>query len=1123
MLYIRQSNRPEKLAEWAATAFREGITHPLGRQAIVVQNTGMATWLNYHYAKKHGVSAGGQFFLPGDLFWQLVTKTIGTSRDHAFTREAMHWHLFKLLSKDNQELWQADCSEALKAYLQEDQEGRKRFALADWIADVFDQYLIYRPEWMLAWRQKQNKVAGGDADWQAMLWRMLGENCIDGPDRAQFNAQAKQLLGSGDRAAVERVRAWLGERLYIFGLSALAPEQVDLIRLLSRHIDVQIYLFNPCQAYWADLLGPQQLARKQAKTLAQGQDESHLEYFDHGHPLLTALGYAGAGLIDALIALTGGEEALLEDDFELPGEACLLHRLQQDILTNRQINEADIKPLIAEQDRSIQLANCHSPMRELEALKDWLLLKIADDPTLKPRDIVVMIPDIDDYAPYIKTVFNAPAAGGHIPYSLCDYSQHAESSRLGLLIRLLRLINSQLAVSEVLDLLEAPAVMQALGLNQEQLPRLHQLIYESGIRWGRDRDHWRESLDIPPQTPIGYTWENGLSRMMVNYSMGADSEPFRHYLPMANMTIDQDPVWLALLNFIAVLDKYRNRLTVGHKGWEWAELIGGLAQDLRLGDHQPDDADNPKAYWGNVSGHLNWLKTLAMEEEISLDVLCQWLEEQKQSNRMSHRFLTGNVTFCTLVPMRNIPFRVVALVGMNEGSLPRQHNPVSFNLMNDLPRAGDHNRREEGLYLFLEALMAARDHLYISWNGRIKGSLKPCPPAVVVTSLEDLIRNSFARDDGKDIVAQLTLEHPLQPFSHKYHAEGLVTYSKLWAGGQLDEPKAPKLTLEFDHQRVSLEALSRFYCGPAETFLRQHFDLSAPGRKTLLLDSEPFEVAGLDNYTMMTQALRLLLLGSEKYQRWLDDLRWDSRIPFGPMGQAMLEELDKNIAYYQSQIEGLPASAQIELKALVNTEIGRCEVYGKLACIGRGRLVLRAGKAKAKDWMRLWIGHLLLSSQPDRISTPQTTEPVSPLAQSLNNGASILIDAETDHSLLPMDSTEAKEELKSLLEIRQIYLHQKPIPLTVESACAGVQKASNREVEISIYRVGDPFSWNERAAQKAWEPDPFQPAPSESEHWANRRLWPELDLKDIEHWSKKVWTAIHRHLMAGKKAGKLDA
>lgn len=1102
MLYVRQSNQLERLADELIIQLQT-IADPLFQQQIVVPSLGMATWFKHRLAEQKGIAAGVEFPLSATLIWRLILLLTDADNRSAYQESTMRWRLFALLDADNKALWQRTECAALKHFLQADKQDQKRFQLAGWIADLFDQYLIYRPHWMSAWRDEadaQNKLdtanlaselklINAEQPWQPILWQLLVQACNNSPDRAQLQTQAQAKLATSATEITTLMRQQFGDQLPIFGLSAMPPKQLELIALLSRHIDVHFYVCNPCQEYWGDIVSTKYLARLTTKELTTEAGTDNHNHYATDHLLLSGMGHAGRDFIDLLAEFSDREEQVITaEDFIAPEGNQLLQHIQRDVLLMAAVKERP-KHLLQKDDASVVFADSYGAMREVEALHDWLLGRFAHNAELMPKDIVVMIPDINAYLPHIEAVFSIADKELWIPYTICDHSEDLEVPIFSTLIQLLQLAQNRLTASELFDLLETPAIMRAFGLRHEHLPRLHHLIQISGIRWGRDTEHWQTTGANVAQEPCPYTWSFGLNRMMAGYSMGEEGDEFQGFAPLSGMESENDPAFRALLEFIERVDRYRARLKPA-TGSEWAVTLTDLVDDFLDCDLAETNA---LSQWYAIGNELAKLEEIGVKTPIGLEIILDILRNQKQKTRSSSRFLNGRVTFCTLMPMRNIPFRIVALLGLNEGSLPRHMTPISFNLLTQKPIKGDRNPRAEDLYMFLEAILSAKEHLYLSWSGRQPHDNKAQPPATVVTQLQDVINTSFKFEDGEDVIEHLSTLHPLQPFSA--HRKGHDTYSKLWglSSEEAAQPtvietakshatkqakifELPELEVE---QTLYLSELIRFYCDPAGYLLKSRLSVSSPSEQAQLFDSEPFALNGLERYQLQTEALQQLHSNdASTWQRSAEAVA----LPAGTAGEDVLQDLEQSLDSYRKRLGGLLKLATQTNHFAINCSPAMldCDISG---CSLELRLVLRSGHANSKDFIRLWINHLALNSTTDSYH-------------------SLLLDERNNWYLPILPTEQAITRLNVLLQLKHRYFH-KVLPLTVDSGSAWAKKwaVSNDEKAAQL------------AAENSWHSNPPF-SRGEEDNWAVKRIWqqPAFCHADFVSVSKQVWLPLHQAL-----------
>ncbi len=477
-MYIYQSNRLETLCDGLYQVLATPLTDPLKPEIIVVQNPGMARWLSQHIAEQTGIAAHLHFPLPATFIWDIFSSTLGKLPDLSlFSRDVLLW---RILSALDQLLSEPSMAE-IAAYLHDDPDASKRFQLAGKITDLFDQYLVYRPDMLLKWEQ------GTDTHWQAVLWRRLTDT--DSMHRA---ALLEQFITAGKKEQLQTKN--LPERVCLFGINSLAPSALAVIAAISKFTQVHIFHLSPCRQAWDDILPERLLAMKRQSWRNQGLDDIS-EYFSSGNPLLASMGAMGQEFFSLLMELNPVEVDL----YTQPKTDSLLNVIQGDILDLHDRSKDVLLPFNAD-DPSIRFHNCHSPMREVQVLHDRLLDLFTADPDLKPKDILVMAPDINAYAPLVSGVFGSARDHLRIPWSIADRSAHTEQPVIDAFLGLLELMAGRFTAPEVVALLENRALLQKFDLLEDDIPALRTAVQQAGIRWGLNQQQ-RKAWTTPITTP----------------------------------------------------------------------------------------------------------------------------------------------------------------------------------------------------------------------------------------------------------------------------------------------------------------------------------------------------------------------------------------------------------------------------------------------------------------------------------------------------------------------------------------------------------------------------------------------------------------------------------------------
>ena len=419
-------------------------------------------------------------------------------------------------------------------------------------------------------------------------------------------------------------------------------------------------------------------------------------------------------------------------------------------------------------DRTIQVHSCHSEMREVEVLHDQLLALLADNPGLQPQDIVVMMPDVATYAPFIEAVFDTPEIQTQrIPYSIADRTARVENGIIDTFLAILELSGSRFGASSLLNILESPAVQGRFELAQADLETIRVWIDKAAIRWGIDAAH-REKIGLPAFAQN--TWREGLDRLLLGYALpGGNRQLFQNILPCDEI---EGGLAETLGNFI----EFTSRIFETAQELETARTLGGWQVTLReVVDRFFDPTEDVEREILQVRRVLESLgetgAASGFDETVELDVVLAFLTDAFGSAVSGSGFLLGAVTFCALKPMRSIPFKVIAILGMNDTAYPRKPVVTGFDLIAQNPQPGDRSVRDDDRYLFLEALLSAREVFYVSYIGQSIKDNSALPPSVLVSELLDYLDRAFEMPQERMAKEYLVTRHRLHPFNVDYFSE----------------------------------------------------------------------------------------------------------------------------------------------------------------------------------------------------------------------------------------------------------------------------------------------------------------------------------------------------------------
>ena len=1050
---VFHSNRMEGLLELLLSYVKERPLTPLQSETILVQSNGMKHWLTLSLAHTSalGICAATRLELPSSQLWQIYRSVLGADKlpaHMALDKAPSVWRILRRLPE-----WLKDpCFSPLAHYLGDDTQGSRAFGLAQQLADVLDGYQNYRADWLENWAAGRDVLDRGQTlppaqAWQAAMWRDLLEDVQAHLPVGQMGFQArsdvhKSFMQALKNLSPQQLSTALPPRLLVFGITALPMQTLEALVALGRFIPVLMFVHNPSREHWGHLT------------------ESLVP---EGHPLLAAWGKHGRDYLHAIDNFEAAEPHAppyqrvnlfidpLNEAQDSGQQASVLQALQSAIL---HLDTPPTTPaLLSQPDHSLQFVQTHSAQREVEVLHDRILAWLDADPRLQPSDIMVMVPDMALFAPHIHAVFarfqaqSPDTASRHLPYAVADTTPHLEPS-VQALQTLLQLPQLRLSLGEWLGLFQVEMVRNRYDLQAQDVQDLHKLLSDAGVRWGLDgphRQHWGVQADVPHNAHN--TWVFGLQRLLLGYALGATDNTHATWQDtFAQTGVDglDAPVVSALLRCLQDLQLSLQQLSQDHTPTQWVQLLQALvARFFKASDDASqrllDRILMPLEQW------LNDCQLAQFDSPVALAVVrSHWLA-QMDTGGLQRRFMGGGVQFATLMPMRAIPFKVVCLLGMNDGAYPRSPPPRDFDLMShpSLGRAGDRARREDDRYLFLEAVLSARARLYVSWQGRRASDHAKLPPSVLVAQLLDhlnlchaLPKEEAHSDDKTSQPAFKAPLQPLQPFSSKYFLQGsgFKTYAADWQTTRSTLPSSVAQTSTSQGTAPPLSSLSEqdlslLLRHPEEVHFRSYLQLRLDKPPEAGDEDEPFDTPGLQRFVMDQSVLY-----SDEPVAQLMQLQRQGLLAlsgFGHLQQDHMQALRETVLGHLAEwlhepIQDMPSQSYPLQAHGIGMQLGfgddahRWRQYpnGTAAQIDLrpGKVLNTAGQARLYTLAPLWLCHLSANA-------------AGVITTSLQSGEDGLV------ALSPLPAAQAQALLADLVAV-YLQAWQSPLPLACKTACA---------------------------------------------------------------------------------------
>jgi exodeoxyribonuclease V gamma subunit len=1073
MLHIHRAERADGLVDALRGVLLEPLEDPFAPEVISVPTRGMERWLTQRLStalgaskdRGDGVCANIGFPFPGTLIAAATATAGGIDPDHdPWTAERLVWRLLQTVDELLPEPWLG----ALATHIR----GGRRFASVRHIADLYDRYSVRRPEMLQAWARRDDSDGSGLAlprtgVWQAELWRRLR-------DRIAIPSPAERLPLAAERIRTEPGILEFPQRLSLFGITRLPKSYLQILDAIGHARDVHLFVLHPSPRLWATLAerGPASARRRADRTARAPRNRLLASWGQDSRELQLVLDGRGA-----------------HEDHHHPtpmSPDTLLGRIQADIREDRSPpgaplpGKADQRQLLHRDDRSLQIHACHGRARQVEVVRDAILHLLDEDPTLEPRDVIVMCPDIETIAPLIQAAFGAgrgetdgdkaalDSAGKRLPdlrVRLADRSLRQTNPVLGVVSLLLELADQRVTASQLLDLADREPVRRRFWFDNDDLTRMEEWVVASGIRWGLDDAHRRPyKLDVVQTN----TWKAGLDRILLGVAMTEeDRRLVGGVLPLDDVESGAIDLAGRMTEFVErfhhVVDTLGRPQTIG----SWATNLAAAADALT--------ATTDRGSWQRAELQRILDDVLAdataddqpSSAELELADIRALLADRLHGRPTRANFRTGHLTICTLVPMRSVPHRVVCVLGLDDGEFPRKAPRDGDDLLLDDPHLGDRDPRAEDRQMLLDALLAATERLIITYTGNDERTNLVRPPAVPVAELLDVVDRTFRPEDHRNSAReQVLVRHPLQPFDPRNFTAGALAPDGPWSFDRVALGGAQALTAPRPRTRpflaaplpplngelIELEDLIRFVEHPARAFLRRRLGISVRESLDEVQDGLPIELGGLGEWGVGQRLLEGVLAGAE-----LDECV-EAELARGMLPPAMLAipVLDK-VRPIVEQIAAEAAKHGVgpsdSLDVRVRLPDGRSlagTVAGVHGCTIRK---VSYSRVRPRDRLAAWVRLLALTA-----SRPQRPLESAVIGRTQSNS----VGAHTTLArIAPLADDEADRRQRALVQlITLVDLYDRgmrePLPLACDSSAAYARALALGE---------DPA----QAAQKQWE------------------------------------------------------
>ncbi|MGI6393149.1 MAG: exodeoxyribonuclease V subunit gamma [bacterium] len=946
---LYQSNKLELLADKAIPVIENFLDRePLKKNFVVVQTSGMGRWLSLQIGRNLRICANIEAVLP-EKFINFVSSDLlkMESTGKIYETEVMRWFIYELLSGD---FINCEELETLKSYVSGDEV--KKYQISGRIADLFDQYQIFRPDLIAKW--KEDKVLYKDDReelWQKKIYLKICSSFPDELDRIGFLKKFDEKINSFKEENFKFPKG-----VVLFGISTMSEYQLTFFKSLSKVMKVHLFHLNPSREYWGNICSPSELLNSNSFS------------FESNNLFLSQFGFAGKAFLNMLTQAEGHHHDFIEDE---DGEKSILHIIQNEIKNCSSASEDKA----AHYDSSITINGCWGKMREMEVLKDELLNLFDSNPSLNPRDIIVMAPKIEDYSDYIEAVFGSNSLENTIPFTVADKPVIKESDLVEPFLKVLSLDESNFSKSDLFAIFENTFIHEKFKVQKEDIGFIKETISKSGVKWGIDGP-WRKEKRNYDESEQN-TWRFGIDRILLGGAMAGDEfDQFEGISPLGELEDLKGREIAKFITFAELVFEFCNRFYKPKTVEKWVEELNFLISSLFVDNIET--TSTIKYLRNSLNRLLSESVSGGLTENLPLGVIKNHLSRFFSNLGFGRGFLNGQVTFCSLKPMRSIPFKVIALIGMDEESFPRNENSVAFDLIAKYPKESDRFIKENDKYLFLEALICAREKLIVSYCAKNLADSSLILPASPVEFLKNYIVEKCNVSAEK--VEKL---HPLTPFSSRYFTENspLFTYSekdfhvakKFYF---LDKEKeSPLINAAIDISKIdekkkkkileiTPEQFFSFFENPQKYFFQNILELMLPYTGKSEDDLETLFPDYLQQYNLKDKFTKMALSGL-KEEDFYQKIAALGKAPHGNIGKTMTSaQLNDEMKTYLKNIEesakGRPVPVEIDLNFEFKGET--LVIKGQLENIyEENQVFFRPSSPKIKDKLKGLLFHLLMN------------------------------------------------------------------------------------------------------------------------------------------------------------------
>jgi len=936
MFIVYKSNSLNTLLLEAYKIIQEKPLNNIFEKEIFVYDSKILfQYLNIFIAEKIGISANIKLYHPNDFIWKLF-EIISPKKKlkNTFTHSMMIWKIMKII----------DDKKIFENYNKKEAKLQK-FKFSFLMANIFEQYIFYRPNWINEWETEKNTSIIDQNDiWQIKLWIEIIKNS---KKTHQYSYHFANLFYNFQKLFEEKKiqKKHLPSRCFIISSFALNPSYIRIFQNISTYINIYFLYVTPFKKNIFNFIQDNNIFLNQKKN-KKPCDNSLIKLWGQYEKI-----YA--------LYIIRSKEMKIINCFKENNNRNLLNSIKNDLL-KKNINKK--KRFLISTDNSISINICFNKKNEIEILHKKLLIFFNKNSSIKPKDVVVTSFSIENYISSINSVFASENNKKQIPFFIANKFSKKTNIIISSFKKILNLANSRFHNEEILEFLDIPEIAKKFNLSEEEIKILYYWIEEANIRWAIDCKH-KDYLSFPKNKQN--TWLYGIEKLLLSYAMNDTEKVWNNILSCSSINGSRTEIIEKLIIFIKTLKKWQKKLSRSQYLIHWHSLSKDLINDFFFCSQKIEKSI--KMIQKNWTEMINNNLSSGYLKKVSINILIKNFFYKYYFNN-HQKFLPDVVNFCHPNAVCYIPFKIICIIGADHLSVPKINHLDKFNLLKKYPLIEDINIYQKYCYLFAQSISCAEQYFYISYVGYSIKDESKIYPSILIDQLLHYISSNFCfsgdcnlslQDNSKKIIKHLCKKYKIQYFYKKKYANPSTTENLQDVFKYTNRNINNKNILKRNScTKINLKDLITFWKNPICYFFNVNLQIKVDIKKHAINTTEPFSVNQEDSFKIKNILLNKIINNQDTMELFKKYML-SGKLPYDFFGKIFWNQKLKEMTMIAKEVMKYRISKE---EKKINLKIEKYQIDGILSEIQTtGLLRWKPNTINFSDRITLWLEHLIYS------------------------------------------------------------------------------------------------------------------------------------------------------------------